>query len=62
MEGRCPIEENGIFPDNFIQGIPNLWPFLLDHLLGTFNGINVPTLLELVINKRLEKLQGHLFG
>ena len=47
--------------NHFIENIPNFRAFLLDHLLGALDRGHMAALFELVVNKRLEQLEGHLF-
>src|SRR5262249_10873405 len=43
-----------------LEDVPHLGTLLLDHLLGALDGVDVPALFELVVDERLEELEGHL--
>ena len=62
VEGRGSVQENGVFLDHILENIPNLRRFLFHQFLGAFNGSDVTTLFELVINEWFEKLQSHPLG
>ena len=62
VQGRRPIQHDGVFPDDFIKDIPYLWPFLFHDLFGGLDGDGEPLFPKFPIDEGLEKLQGHPFG
>ncbi len=47
--------------DDFFKNIPNFQSFFFDHALGALDRVNKTAFTELFDDKRLEKLEGHLF-
>src|SRR5713226_153610 len=62
MESWRPVQQDWVLPDHLVQNIPDLGPFLFNQLLGAFNGRYISPLFQLVVDKGLEKLEGHLLG
>ena len=62
VEGWGPVKQDGMLPYYLLQDIPNLGTLCFHHLPGTFDSGYIGPLLKFVIDKRLEKLQGHLLG
>ena len=50
-----------MFADHLVQNIPDFRSLSFHHLLGALNGRNMATLFELIVNKWLEQLEGHVF-
>jgi hypothetical protein len=46
--------------DDLLEDVPDLGPLLLDQLLGALDGVDEAALFELVVDERLEQLEGHL--
>src|SRR5947207_13451933 len=61
VQRGCAVEQDRMFTDHFVEDIPNLWQLLFDHLFCAFDRCDVAALFELVIDKRLKKLERHLF-
>ena len=61
QRGRA-IQEHGMFANHFFQDVPYDGLLLLDHLLGLLNRSAMAGGFELVIDERLEELEGHLLG
>src|SRR5712671_4617703 len=59
VQGRRAVQEDGVLADDLLEDVPDLRPLLLDHLLGALDGGDVPALLELVVDERLEQLERH---
>src|SRR5438094_833419 len=60
MERRGAVQEDGMLADHLVEDVPDLGTLFLDHLLGALDGRDVPALLELVVDERLEQLERHL--
>ena len=58
QRGRA-VEQDGMFANDFFEDVPDDGFLLLDHLLGLLDGGAVAGGFELVIDERLEKLEGH---
>src|SRR5438046_6359261 len=61
VQRGCAVEQDRMFTDHFVEDIPNLGQLLFDHLFCAFDRCDVAALFELVIDKRLKKLERHLF-
>ena len=59
VKSRCPVEENGVFPDDLGQDIPDLGGFPLDHLLGCLDGRCQTTRFQLAEDKGFKQFQRH---
>ena len=62
VKRRRPVEEDRVLPDDFLQEVPDLGPFLLVPFPGHLDARDEAFLLQLVENEGLEQLQGHLLG
>src|SRR5205085_1129213 len=62
VKGRSAVQQNRVLLDDLFEDVPDLGTLLLDHLLGGLDGGDEALLLELVVDERLEELQGHLLG
>src|SRR5947209_6297528 len=60
VKRRSTVQENRMLPDNVLENVPNDRLLALDHFTGLFDSSRMGVFLELVVNKRLKKLQGHL--
>ena len=54
------VEEHRVVLDNLVKHIPDLWGLALDHLFCALDRRDDPLLFQLVVDERLEKLEGHL--
>ena len=61
MQRRRAVEHDRMLADHFVENIPNFGQFALDHLFCTLDRRDVAAFFELVVNKRLEKFERHLF-
>src|SRR5258705_5248623 len=62
VECRSAIQKNWVLANHFFQNVPDHWFLTFHHLARLFDSCRVPLFFELVVNKRLEQLQGHLLG
>ena len=62
VKGRGSVQHDGMFPDDFVEDIPYLRPFLFHDLFGGLDGNGQPLLPELPVDKGLKELQRHPFG
>ena len=62
MEGWCTVEQHRVLANHLLQGVPNLWGLEFDELFGHLDGRCQLALLELLIDKGLKELEGHLLG
>ena len=62
VQGRGPVQQDRVFFDDIVQGVPDFRNLTLHHFFGTFDGGYQTLLLEPVVNKGLEQLQRHFFG
>ena len=62
VERRRAVQEHRVLGDDLFEDVPDLGTLLLHHLLGALDGVDVPALLELVVDERLEELDRHLLG
>jgi hypothetical protein len=62
VQRRRSVQHDRVLADDLFEDVPNLGTLLLDHLLGALDGVDVPALFELVVDERLEELEGHLLG
>ena len=60
VQGRCTVEQYGVFANHFGENVPHLWQLALDHLLGSLDGGRQTTHFQLAENERFEQLEGHL--
>ena len=60
VQRRRAIQQHGVLADHLVEDVPHLGPALLDHLLGALDRGRVATLFQLVVDERLEQLQGHV--
>ena len=60
VQGRRPVEQNGMLADHLLEDVPHLRPFLLDQALGRLQRRRHGIELELRIDERLEELERHL--
>src|SRR5690606_5047412 len=61
VQGRCAVEQDGVFADDFSQNVPNLGQLALNHFLRGFDGGGQATHFQLAEDERLEQLKRHLF-
>src|SRR5690606_15358269 len=54
------VQHDRVLRDHFLENVPDLGLLLLDELLRALDRGDVPTLLELVVDERLEELERHL--
>ena len=59
VKGRCTVEKNRVFADNFSENVPHFRQLALNHLLGGFDGGSKTTHFQLAENERLEQLESH---
>src|SRR5258705_12805415 len=62
VQCRSAIQEDWVLANHFFQNVPNHWFLTFHHLARLFDGCRMPLFFELVVDKRLEQLQGHLLG
>ena len=62
VQGRRPVQENGVVADHLFEDVPDFLAAPLEHLLGRLDGIGVAQLLEPADDERLEELKGDLLG
>ena len=62
VQGRCPVEHDRMFADDFFQDVPDDGFLVLDELLGLLDGGGHPHRLELVEDEGLEELERHQLG
>ena len=62
VQGRCPVEHDRMFADDFFQDVPDDGFLVLDELLGLLDGGRYPHRLELVEDEGLEELERHQLG
>ncbi len=62
MQSRGAVQHYRMLPNYLVQDIPYLRFLLFHHFLGAFDGGHIPLLLQPVIDKWFEELQGHLLG
>src|SRR3990167_1897546 len=60
VQGRCTVEQYGVFANHFGENVPHLGQLALDHLLRRLDGGRETTHFQLAENERLEQLEGHL--
>jgi hypothetical protein len=62
VQGGCPVEQDRVVLDHFIQHVPHFRDALFDHLLGLTDGGGVALVFQTVEDEGLEQFQGHLLG
>ena len=60
VQRRRAVQQDRVFADDLFEDVPHLRPLLLDHLLGLLDGLHHLPFFELVVDERLEQLEGHL--
>ena len=55
MKGGRPVQQNRIFLDHFVQGIPDFRNFAFHHLFGAFDGGYQSFLLQAIVDKGFEQ-------
>ena len=60
VERRCAVQENRMLFDDALERVPHFVGLQLDELLGGLDRADQALLLELVVDERLEELEGHL--
>src|SRR5579884_78879 len=60
VQGWSAVQEHRMVFNDLFQDVPNNRLLLLDHFLRLLDGRAVPSLLQTVIDKRLEEFQSHL--
>ena len=58
QRGRA-VQQDRVLADDLLEDVPHLGALVLHHLLRALDGGDVPLLLELVVDERLEQLEGH---
>src|SRR5688572_29329273 len=61
VKGRRAVQENRVFLDHVFENVPNDGLLALNHFARLLDRGGVLVFLKLVVNKWLEKLEGHLF-
>src|SRR5258706_1784862 len=61
MQRRRAVEQYWMLANHFVENIPHFRQLALDHFFGAFNRCHMAALFKLVVDKRLEQLEGHLF-
>ena len=61
VERRRAVEEHRVILDDLLENVPYLGAFALDELLRALHRLDVPLLLELADDERLEELERHRF-
>src|SRR5919204_191921 len=59
VQRRRAVQEKRVLADHLLENVPDLGALLLHHLLRALDGGDVPALLELVVDERLEQLERH---
>jgi hypothetical protein len=62
VERGGAVEEDRVLLDHLFQDVPDLGTLLLHQLLGALDGGDQAALFQLVVDERLEELEGHLLG
>lgn len=61
VQSRRAVEHYGVFPHDFVQGVPDFRGFPFHEFFGGFYGGNQSFLFQPVIDKGLEEFQSHFF-
>jgi len=61
VQRGSPVQENRVFLNNLVKNVPYLRPLFFHNLFCIFNGSCKAFFDKPVIDKGLEKLQGHIF-
>ena len=61
VQGRGPVQQYAVFFDHIIKGVKDLRLFSFDHFFCALDCGNKSLFIQLVIDERLEELQGHFF-
>ena len=59
VQSRRTVEEDGVFLDNVLKGVPHLGALLVDHLLCGLDVVGNAILDQLLHNEGTEELDGH---
>jgi hypothetical protein len=59
VQGRGTVQQNGVLPDNLVQGVPHLRRLPFDHFFRALDRGDKPFVHQAVVNKRLEQFEGH---
>src|ERR1700730_1258628 len=62
VQGRRTIQQDGMLANDVVEDVPDVLALFLDHLLGALDSRDVALFFELVVDERLEQLEGHLLG
>ena len=62
VEGGGTVEHHGVLLDDEVQGVPDLGPAPVHHLLGGLDVVGQAVLHQLLHNEGAEELNGHLLG
>ena len=62
MQRRCAVQQHRVLADDFLEDVPDLGAFLLDHLLAGLDGRGDAAHVQLAEDERLEQFQRHLLG
>src|SRR5258706_11589197 len=60
VQRRSAVQQNGMVLDDFFENVPDHRIVLFDQLLRLLNSGAVPSLLEAMVDERLEQLERHL--
>ena len=62
VQGRCTVEQHGVFGDDLFEDIPHLRVLTLDHALGRLDVLSVVEIDQTLHHEGLEQLQRHGLG
>ena len=62
VQGRGPVEQHRVLPDDPLEDVPDLGPAALDHALGRLDVLGQLGVDQPLHDERLEQLEGHQLG
>src|SRR5690606_17296369 len=62
VQGRRPVEQDGVLGDDFLQHVPHHGPGPLHHAFGALDVLRMVQVDQALHHERLEQLQRHLLG
>ena len=62
MKRGGSVQNNRMFPNDFVQDIPDFRPFFFHKSLGALDGCRGATLFQLMEDEGLEEFERHLLG
>src|ERR671920_589062 len=62
VQGRCTVQQHGVFGDDLFEHVPDLRTVTLHHALGRLDVLGVVEVNQALHHERLEELQRHLLG